>query len=292
LKNAAGFTTISLSREGNPGKKIKKSLTYYDQAKTITKLKKDKPNLCNIYSQVLRDAAIRVDRAFKGFFRRLKAKNGKAGYPRFKGKGRYDSFTYPQFGFSITDNGLKLSKIGTVKIKLHRPIEGKIKTCTIRKTATGKWYACFSVECELSPLPKNEKAVGIDVGLEHFATLSNGEKIENPHFFKTEQKALAKAQRKLSRLKKGSTEWQKAKKVVARIHEKIANRRHNFVHQVARKIVNNFGVICIEGLDIKDMQKDNFRILSCLILSFLKERYRRYQLPLHTICISNSSILT
>ena len=93
------------------------------------------------------------------------------------------------------------------------------------------------------------------------ASLATGikSKIENPHFFKTEQKALAKAQRKLSRLKKGSTEWQKAKKVVARIHEKIANRRHNFVHQVARKIVNNFGVICIEGLDIKDMQKDNFR---------------------------------
>jgi len=227
--------------------------------KTITYLKESRPSLYSVYSQVLGNVAMRVDLAFKGFFRRLKAKNGKAGYPRFKGKGRYDSFTYPQFGFSITNNGLKLSKIGTVKIKLHRPIKGKIKTCTIKKTATGKWYACFSVECEPNPLPKNEKAVGIDVGLEHFATLSNGGKIENPRFFKTDQKALAKAQRKLSKLKKGSPEWQKAKKVIAHIHERIANRRHNFIHQVARKIVNNFGVICIEKLDIKDMQKDNFR---------------------------------
>ena len=237
----------------------KKSLNYYSQCKIIPSLKKDRPSLCNVYSQVLQDVAVRVDLAFKGFFRRLKAKNGKAGYPRFKGKGRYDSFTYRQFGFKITNNGLKLSKIGTIKIKLHRPINGKIKTCNIRKTATGKWYACFSVECEPNRLPESKKAVGIDVGLENFATLSNGERIENPHFFKTDQKALAKAQRKLSKKKKGSREWEKARKVVAYIYERIANRRHNFIHQVTRKIVNRFGIICIEKLDIKDIQKNNFR---------------------------------
>jgi len=240
----------------------KQSLNYYTQIKTIPNLKKERPILLNIYSQVLQNVAMRVDLAFKAFFRRVKAKNGKAGYPRFKGKHRYDSFTYPQTGFEITNNGLKLSKIGDIKIKLHRPINGKIKTCTIKKSSTGKWYACFSVECKPNPLPKNEKAVGIDVGLESFATFSNGEKIENPHFFKTDQKALAKAQRKLSKQKKGTPEREKVRKVVARIHERISNRRHNLIHQISRKIVNRFGIICIEKLNIKGIQKGNFRSIN------------------------------
>jgi len=240
----------------------KESLNYYAQAVSIPILKKDRPTLSNIYSQVLQNVAVRVDLAFKAFFRRVKAKNGKAGYPRFKSKHRYDSFTYPQTGFKITNNGLKLSKIGTIKIKLHQPIKGKIKTCTIRKTSTGKWYVCFSCECEPKPLPKSEKATGIDVGLENFATLSNGEKIENPHFFKTDQKALAKAQRKLSKQKKSTPERKKARKVVTHIHERIANKRHNFIHQTTRKIVNHFGIICIEKLNIKGMQNGNFRSIN------------------------------
>lgn len=240
----------------------KKSLNYYAQIKTIPELKKNRPNLVNIYSQILLDVAKRVDLAFKAFFRRIKTRNGKAGYPRFKSKNRYDSFTYPQTGFKITNNGLKLSKIGTIKIKLHRSIQGKIKTCTIRKTRTGKWYVCFSVECEPNLLPENKNIVGIDVGLENFATLSSGEIIENPHFFKTDQKVLAKAQRKLSKQKKGTPEREKARKVVAHIHERIFNRRHNFIHQISRKIVNRFGIICIEKLNIKGIQKDNFRSIN------------------------------
>ena len=100
-----------------------------------------------------------------------------------------------------------------MKILLHRPIEGTIKTLTIRRSTTGKWYACFSVEYDPSPLPQKETAVGIDVGLESFATLSNGEKIENPWFFRTEEKALAKAQRRLSKAEKGTPERKKARKI-------------------------------------------------------------------------------
>ena len=240
----------------------KKSLSYYAQIKSIPELKKSRPNLVNIYSQILLDVAKRVDLAFKAFFRRIKTRSGKAGYPRFKSTNRYDSFTYPQSGFKITNNGLKLSKIGTIKIKLHRPIEGKIKTCTVRRTATGKWFVTFSCEVPTNPLPKSSKAIGIDVGLENFATLSNGEIIENPRFFKTDQKALAKAQRKLSKQKKGTPEREKARKVVARIYERISNRRHNFIHQVSRKIVNRFGIICVEKLNIKDIQSGNFRSIN------------------------------
>ncbi|RLF61801.1 MAG: transposase, partial [Thermoplasmata archaeon] len=116
-----------------------KSLSRYDQQKTFSRLKEDQPFLKNIYSQVLQNVAVRIDLAFRAFFRRVKS-GQKPGYPRFKGKGRYDSFTYPQSGFKLLKNVVRLSKIGGVKIKLHRPIEGKIKTCTVRRTPTGKWF--------------------------------------------------------------------------------------------------------------------------------------------------------
>lgn len=237
----------------------KESLNYHAQAVSIVKLKKDKPALSNIHSQVLQNVAVRVDLAFKAFFRRIKAKE-KSGYPRFKGRGRYDSFTFPQTGFEITNNGLRLSKIGTVKIKLHRELLGEIKTCTIQRYSTGKWYTCFSVEYQNNPLPKSDKAVGIDVGLESFATFSTQDKIDNPRFFKTDEKALAKAQKKLSKQTNGTPERKKTKKIVAHIHQRISNRRHNFIHQETRKIVNRFGIICIEKLNIKNMMNNQTKI--------------------------------
>ncbi len=232
-----------------------KSLNYHSQTVSIPKLKQERPGLNNIYSQVLQNVAVRIDLAFKAFFRRVKAKE-KPGYPRFKGLGRYDSFTFPQTGFKVINDRVQLSKIGSIKAKLHRPIIGTIKTCTIRKQAN-KWYVCFSTEYQNNPLPESKKAVGIDVGLESFATLSTKERIANPRFFKTDQKALAKAQRKLSKQIKGSSERKKTKKVVTRIHERISNRRHNFIHQEARKIVNKFGIICIEKLKVKDIMSNH-----------------------------------
>jgi len=245
-----------LEERKNSWEQEKKSLNYYSQAVSIVKLKQERPELNNIYAQVLQNVAVRVDLAFKAFFRRVKA-GERPGYPRFKGKDRYDSFTFPQMGFKITTNNhLNLSKIGSIKIKTHRPIMGTIKTCTIRRQS-GKWYACFSCECQSIPLPESNKAVGIDVGLESFAILSTKEKIANPRFFKTDQKALAKAQRKLSKQEKDTPEREKAKKVVIHIYERISNRRHNFIHQESRKIVNKFGIICIEKLNIKDMMSNH-----------------------------------
>jgi len=228
-----------------------KGLSYFSQCKRIGELKVERPSLNNVYSQALQGVANRLDKAFKAFFRRVKA-GEKPGYPRFKGYDRYDSFTYKQFGFGIKDSQLELAKVGSIKIRLHRQPFGQIKTCTIRRQA-GKWYACFAIEYEPEPLPQSEKAVGIDVGLESFATLSTGDKIANPRFFRTDEKALAKAQWKLSKLEKGTPERSKAKKVVCRIHERIANRRHNFIHQEARKLVNAFGVITVEKLNINGM---------------------------------------
>lgn len=250
-----------LEERKNSWEKDKKSIGYFQQCNSIPALKKERPSLSNVYSQVLQNVADRVDKAFQGFFRRVKAKNGEVGYPRFKGFDRYDSLTYKQadFGWKIENSKLELSKIGSIKIKLHCPIMGTLKTCTIRKQAN-KWYACFSTQYQNNPLPESKKAVGIDVGLENFATLSTKEKIVNPRFFKTDQEALAKAQKKLSKQIKSSPERKKAKKIVIRIHERISNRRHNFIHQEARKIVNRFGIICIEKINTKDMMSNQTKV--------------------------------
>jgi len=135
----------------------------------------------------------------------------------------------------------------------HRKIKGKIKTCTVQRSSTGKWYVCFSCECEPERLDPVATQVGIDVGLKTFATLSNGEEIANPRFFRKEEKALAKVQRKHSQLAKGTPLRRKHRKVVARVHERTRFRRDNFTHQESRQIVDRFGTICVEDLHVNSM---------------------------------------
>jgi putative transposase len=230
-----------------------KSLSCYNQIDTLGLLKQERPTLKQVHSQVLQNVAVRVDLAFKAFFRRIKA-GEKPGYPRFRGRDRYDSFTFPQSGFSITnDDRVTLSKIGSVKMVYHRKIKGKVKTCTIRRSSTGKWYVSYSVECEPQRLPETPTQVGIDVGLKTFATLSNEEEIVNPRFFRKEEKSLAKVQRKHSKLAKGTPQRRSHRKAVARVHERIAFRRDNFTHQESRQIVDRFGVICVEDLQVNRM---------------------------------------
>ena len=241
-----------------------KAIHYKDQQNQLPEIKALRPELNTVHSQVLQDVLRRLDKAFDAFFRRVKEQKGKAGYPRFRSRSRYNSFTYSQSGFGIENGKLRLSKIGRIKINLHRPIEGEIKrktfflkTLTITRTATGKWYACFAVECEPEPLPTSFEAVGIDVGLEKFATLSTGEQIDNPRFFRAEEKNLAKAQKKLSAIPKGSSERKKQRKVVARIHERIANKRKDFAHKESWKLANRFSIIVFEALNINGMLKNH-----------------------------------
>ena len=229
------------------------SLSLYQQQATFPILKQERPSLAQVHSQVLQNVAVRLDLAMKAFFRRSKA-GEKPGYPRFKGKGRYDSLTYPQSGFKMDEQGkLYASGIGHLKIILHRPVKGKIKTLTIRRSSTCKWYASFSVEYEPERLPECEAQVGIDVGLKTFATLSDGTEIENPRFFRKEEQALAKVQRAHSKLAKGSPERRKHRKAVARVHERIAFRRENFTHQESRKLVNCYDIIAVEDLNVNRM---------------------------------------
>ncbi len=234
-------------------KQTGKGLTLYQQQAAFSMLKQERPSLDTVHSQVLQNVAVRVDLTFKAFFRRCKAAEN-PGYPRFKGKGRYDSFTFPQSGFAIThEERVVISKVGAIKLVYHRPVRGKIKTLTIHRSSTGKWYACFSVECEPLRLPQRTEQVGIDVGLKTFATLSTGEEIANPRFFRKEEKALAKVQRKHSKLALGTQQRRKHRQVVARVHERIAWRRGNFTHQHSRSIVDRFGIIAVEDLTVNRM---------------------------------------
>jgi putative transposase len=252
-----------------------------------------RPSLTTVHSQVLQQVAARLDLAMDAFFRRLNA-GDQPGYPRFRGRGRYDSLTYPQWDngvkLSVTGKRLILSKVGEVKLIYHRPLQGFPKTATIRRSATGKWFITISCEWEPTPLPPTNKSVGIDVGLKTFATLSDGQEIANPRFFRQEEHALAKAQRKhqvaldahkakraevterakqdhpeldevgvrqvVSQDKEEQAAWkqrEKRRKVVARTHERTRWKRGDFAHQHSRRIVNEFDIIAVEDLIIRNM---------------------------------------
>jgi putative transposase len=232
------------------------TLSLYETNAMLTQWKQERPALSHVHSQVLQNAQERVDLAYKAFFRRIKA--GEApGFPRFRGPGRYDSFTFKQSGFALTDSLLRLSKIGALRLVLHRPVQGTIKTLTLRRTPTGKWYACFSVDVAPLTLESCDLAIGVDVGLASFATLSTGEKIDNPRFFRTDEKALAKAQRRLAKADKGTPARAKCRKVVAHIHERIANRRYDFCHQASQRLVHTYGVLAFEDLQIPNMMQNH-----------------------------------
>ncbi len=160
------------------------SITFAMQSAQLPACKQADAGMQNVYSQVLQDVLHRVDKTYQAFFRRGK------GFPRFKGKGWFDSFTYPQLGFHVNGSQISRSKIGNVKVKLHRPLAGEVKTLTL-KNECGKWYACFSCIVDAEPLPVNDSVVGIDVGLESFAVTSDGEITRQPTLLSEGTKGIA-----------------------------------------------------------------------------------------------------
>lgn len=233
------------------------SINYHAQALQLPQIKQIREDVGGVYSQVLQDVLRRVDKTFDAFFRR--AKSGETpGYPRFKPTSRYDSFTYPQSGFRLEGDKLHLSKIGSCRIRLSRPVEGTIKICTIKREADG-WYVVFAVEENQSRFfPKTGDTVGVDVGLENFATFSTGEVIENPQFLRESERELKTAQRRVSRrTSKRSNRRRKAVKLLAKKHRKIARQRADFHHKTALNIVREFDVVAVEDLNVKGMVKNH-----------------------------------
>jgi putative transposase len=245
-----------------------KSLAYQDQQNELPAVKAAVPEYKAVHSQVLQDVLRRVDRAFVGFFRRVRAGHT-PGYPRFQGRNRYHSLTYPQYGngahleYAAGKWGLlTLAKLGRLRVRVHRPIAGVIKTVTIRREAD-QWYVSFSclVEVEPAPEPLANAAVGIDLGLLHFATLSTGEQIDHPRYFRRAQKRLAAAQQKLSRCQKrrhnqaSSKRREHARLAVARAHRKVRNQRADFHHKLSRRLVAEYDLICFEDLAITNLTR-------------------------------------
>jgi putative transposase len=230
------------------------SINYQAQSAQLSGIKQTNPEYRNIHSQILQNVLKRVEKTFDQFFRRVKSEKGKVGFPRFQGANRYSSFTYPQKGFSLTDNKLALSKIGKVKIKLSRRMVGKIKTLTI-KNECGKWFAIFTVETAAENLPKTGQTIGLDAGITSFLTLSNGMQIENNRFYQFAQKKLRIAQRAVSRKKKGSNNRKKAVLKLRKVHQKIKNQRADYHHKVSTWIIKNYDIICFEKLNLSGMVK-------------------------------------
>ncbi len=234
-----------------------KSLTYYDQANQLKAIRHECPDVATANYSMLQAVCRRAQRTFENFYRRARA-GQKGGFPRFKGDHRFDSITFPAYGdgCKLTDARLKLHGIGAVKVKLHRPVEGTIKTVTLKREV-GTWYGVFSCEVEATPLPATEQGVGIDVGLTHFLTTDTGATVENPRPFKATQRRLRVAQRALARCKRGSARRGKVRRRVAALHQKVANTRTDFHHKTARALVDAHDTICHEDLAVANMVKNH-----------------------------------
>lgn len=242
----------------------KESVSRYDTNRLLTGWKAEIEWLQSGHAQAMQESQKRVDLAFRAFFRRVKAGDN-PGYPRFKSKNRYDSFTYPQEkgNWRFLENGrVRLSKIGDVKVNLHRSLEGECKTLTVRRDSVGNWYACFSCVIEPRPLPPNDNVVGIDLGLTTFAVLSNGSKIKRQRWMKRDSKDIARLQRKKERLPKGSPERKKAVRALQHAYQRQTNRRKDFAHQESRKLVNQYQFIAFENLDIDGMQQNGNKVIN------------------------------
>jgi putative transposase len=233
------------------------TVTYYQQKAELPGIKEAMPEYGEVHSQVLQDVVLRVERAFQAYFQRLR--EGKTpGYPRFHGRNRYNSFTYPQFeNGARLDNGLPiLSKIGRIAVRWSRPLEGTPKTVAISREADG-WYACIScAEVPIHPLPPTGRETGIDVGLKVFLITADGELVENPRHYRKAGQQLRKAQRRVARRKKGSNRRRKAVALLKRKHQKIAWQRCDFHHKTALALLHQYDVIYLEDLQVRNMVRN------------------------------------
>jgi len=235
-----------------------RSVTFAAQCATLPAQKRENPYLPAVHSQVLQNVLRRLDRAFDNFFRRVKAGEAQAGYPRFRGRGWYDSFCYPQWGngAKLVDGRLVLSKIGSIRVCADRPLDGTPKTCSIVRKADG-WYAHIACETTDTPLPATGESVGVDVGLTHFATLSTGETIANPRHYRAAERRLRQAQRRVSRRVKGSKRRAKARTLLAKAHLHVQRQRRDFAHKTALTLVRRFDCIAVEDLHIRGMLRNH-----------------------------------
>jgi putative transposase len=235
----------------------KRSVSKFEQLAKVKGYRKENPYAAQVHSHILQVVVADLDKAFQAFFQRVQS-GETPGYPRFKGRNRFDSFGLKQYGngFKVDGRRLRISGIGRVRVRWHRPIDGKIKTVRIRRQA-GKWYACFACEVEQpEPLPSTGQSVGVDVGVASLITLSDGTKVDNPKWYRASQAKLRIAQRRVARRKKGGKNRRKAVLQLQRLHVHIQNQRRDFLNKLAHGLVQANDVIAVEDLQIQNMVRN------------------------------------
>jgi len=234
------------------------SVSRHGQEAELKDLRAAMPEYAAIHSHVLQDVLARLDKTYQAFFRRIR-EGQTPGFPRFQGSGRFNSFTFKEFGNgAMFDNGfLVLSKIGRMALRWSRPLEGAPKTVIISREADG-WYVCIScTDVPMQALEPTGQETGIDLGLESFATLSDGTMIHNPRCYRRAERRLRMAQRKVSRRKKGSHRRRKAVKLLAKAHLKVKRQRTDFKHKAALQLVREYDTMYHEDLQVANMLKNH-----------------------------------
>ena len=238
-------------------KMVGRYVSYYDQCRELTECRSAFSDMRDVPAQLQRGTLYRLDKAFKGFFRRVKA-GQKPGFPRFKGRGRFHALEWAEFqGITFDGKKIKSKAFGSIRVHLHRPLpdEYEIKDVKIVKDVKG-WYVCFRA-CVSAVEKRNvNSSIGVDVGLESLATLSTGEKIPSLRASRKAERKLRIVNRALSRAQRGSNRRKKTKIRLQRVHAKIKNTRQTYLHQVSAKLIKEHDLIAVEKLSINNMMKN------------------------------------
>lgn len=231
-----------------------KTVNFFECNKLLTGLKKEKEWLQEPEAMALLYALRHLDTAYKNFFRRV-MQGGAPGYPQFKSRNdRHQSYTADGRGTKVFENSIQLPKLGRVKCRGMRPVEGRIVSATVSRNPSGQYFVSLScADVPTAPLPPTGKAVGLDMGIRHFATDSDGNEYPNPKYYHRSLKKLAKLQRQLSRKQKGSNRWEKQRVKVARLQQHVADQRRDMQQKLSTELIRQNDTICIEDLDVKDM---------------------------------------
>lgn len=255
LRSACELYNCALEERKGAWNRSRKSVTCYDQCKYLKDMRSE--GLLHIdNSQCCQNVLHRLDKTFKAFFARIK-RGDKPGFPRFKSSRRYNSLTFPVYGngCKLLDKHVYFQGIGNIKVKLHRPVLGVIKTSSIKREGD-KWFVTFSATCNSNPLETSELNIGVDVGLTNFAVLSDGSEIDNPRLYKAGEDKLRAAHRTVDRRQnKKSNRRRKSIKSLSKMYAKIRHRRSDFHHKVSRMLVNKYGTIVVEDLNIKGLSR-------------------------------------
>lgn len=250
------FYNAALEERIDCYRKTGNGVSYIDQCKSLTLCRRCLPDMGELPVNLQRWTLKRLDDAFQGFFRRLKAKDGKAGFPRFRGKGWWDSFGFAQFrGITFRDGRLRFGGMPSgIKVHLHRPLppDADIRSCVFRRDGCS-WQVCFQIDVETPEKRTVSTTIGVDLGLKVFAYCSDGVILPNPRIARNAERAQRIAQRALSRCKRGSNRRRKVKATLAKLHRKIADTRSTWLHQQSAALVNRADLVVVEDLNVKNM---------------------------------------